>query len=221
MNAADFSGQKGMEGADCADFEGEEQAVLLVDDVSGQVTVVQPNEDGSYWRKIVRNKMIRMKEKRRIEAAERFVKDAAAEIGLNPEEFNGRVVSSWGPYTSISGTASKTAVAGLTAAAELKAASNWQQVASSSEGAVEWVVTGSQLKDAFSKLDTDGDGLISVKELSVAIKAVVPTASDEEVDQMVALADGNGDGDVTLDEFAMLMLFKSYPPKETSLSKSR
>ena len=33
------------------------------------MTVVQPNEDGSYWRKIVRNKMIRMKEKRRVQAA--------------------------------------------------------------------------------------------------------------------------------------------------------
>ena len=27
--------------------------------------MIQPNEDGSYWRKIVRNKMVRMKEKRR------------------------------------------------------------------------------------------------------------------------------------------------------------
>ena len=58
-----------MEGADCTEKEVEEQAVLLVDDQTGQVTVVQPNEDGSYWRKIVRNKMIRMKEKRRVQAA--------------------------------------------------------------------------------------------------------------------------------------------------------
>ena len=65
----------GMEGADCADTEGEEQAVLLVDDETGVVTVVQPNEDGSYWRKIVRNKMIRMKEKRRVKAAAKWFKD--------------------------------------------------------------------------------------------------------------------------------------------------
>ncbi|EOD32129.1 hypothetical protein EMIHUDRAFT_449531 [Emiliania huxleyi CCMP1516] len=49
-----------MQGAECAsaEGEGEEQAVLLVDDESATVTVVQPNEDGSYWRKIVRNKMV-------------------------------------------------------------------------------------------------------------------------------------------------------------------
>ena len=46
-----ISNQEGMEGADCADYEGEEQAVLLVDG-AGSITVVQPNEDGSYWRKV-------------------------------------------------------------------------------------------------------------------------------------------------------------------------
>ena len=30
-----------MEGADCAEAEGEEQAVLLIDDVTGAITVVQ------------------------------------------------------------------------------------------------------------------------------------------------------------------------------------
>ena len=44
----------GMEGADCADFDEEdakEQAVIMYDD-KGTVTVIQPNEDGSYWRKV-------------------------------------------------------------------------------------------------------------------------------------------------------------------------
>ena len=59
--------EAGMEGADCADFEGEEQSMMLACDVEGTLTVIQPNEDGSFWRKIVRNKMIRMKEKRREE----------------------------------------------------------------------------------------------------------------------------------------------------------
>ena len=38
---------------------------MLYSDDSDDITVVQPNEDGSYWRKIVRNKMHRMKEARR------------------------------------------------------------------------------------------------------------------------------------------------------------
>ena len=113
VGTAAISTQEGMEGADCADNEGEEQAVLLVDQLSGAVTVVQPNEDGSYWRKIVRNKMIRMKEKRRVQAAQAYADEAFEEM----EDTS--VVSSWGPYTSISGTATKTGVAGLTAKSKL------------------------------------------------------------------------------------------------------
>ena len=113
VGTATISTQEGMEGADCADNEGEEQAVLLVDQLSGAVTVVQPNEDGSYWRKIVRNKMVRMKEKRRVQAAQAYVDEAFEEM----EDTS--VVSSWGPYTSISGTATKTGVAGLTAKSKL------------------------------------------------------------------------------------------------------
>merc|ERR1711988_1037135 len=48
----DVSTEIGMEGADCVDADKAEQAVILYDE-RGAVTVVQPNEDGSYWRKIV------------------------------------------------------------------------------------------------------------------------------------------------------------------------
>ena len=70
--------------------------------------VVQPNEDGSYWRKIVRNKMIRMREQRREKAAKRFVK---SELGMEEPT---SLVSSWGPYVTTSGTAKNTGVQGLT-----------------------------------------------------------------------------------------------------------
>jgi Calcineurin-like phosphoesterase len=61
----------GMEGADCATVEdAREQAVIMYDPEDGSVTVIQPNEDGSYWRKIVRNKMVRMKEVRRIKVSD-------------------------------------------------------------------------------------------------------------------------------------------------------
>lgn len=94
----------GMEGADCvADQanEGAEQAVVLIKEDDGAVVVVQPNEDGSYWRKIVRNKIVRMKEKRRMQAAS----------GIYGDNF--KVVSSWGPYTQISGTAKNTKIPGM------------------------------------------------------------------------------------------------------------
>jgi len=107
-----LSDDLGMEGAECGDggeSEVREQAVVLFDDTDGSVIVVQPNEDGSYWRKIVRNKMIRMKESRRVKAAKAFAKDL---FGDEADETN--VVSSWGPYMSTSGTAKRTGVVGLT-----------------------------------------------------------------------------------------------------------
>merc|ERR1719194_198622 len=85
------------DGAECADQSGKEQALLLYDEETGDVTVVQPNEDGSYWRKIVRNKMIRMKESRRVKAAKAWMGE------LVGEENVGSVLSSWGPYTSTIG----------------------------------------------------------------------------------------------------------------------
>ena len=111
-----------MEGAECGvgNEPGGEQAVLLVDEKFGTVVVVQPNEDGSYWRKIVRNKIVRMKEKRREKAAKILAAELAekqayeTEIAVQGDERRlYKVVSTWGPYTQISGNAKGTAVPGL------------------------------------------------------------------------------------------------------------
>ncbi|CAJ1959944.1 unnamed protein product [Cylindrotheca closterium] len=99
----------GMEGAERGEAEVREQAVILMDDSDGSIVVVQPNEDGSYWRKIVRNKMIRMKEVRREKAAKRLAESIKKE--------DADIVSSWGPYTTTKGTAKNTGVSGLTAPA--------------------------------------------------------------------------------------------------------
>merc|ERR1712070_601559 len=69
-------------------------ALVLYDEDSNDVTVVQPNEDGSYWRKVVRNKMHRMREQRRVKAAKAWIKD------VNNLDEAPEVLSSWGPYTS-------------------------------------------------------------------------------------------------------------------------
>ena len=90
-------------------YSDREQAIVLYTEGSDEdVTVIHPNEDGSYWRKIVRNKVIRMREKRREKAAERFIKTS---LKL-PTEVKVKVKSSWGPYTSTDGTAKKTSVPG-------------------------------------------------------------------------------------------------------------
>ena len=76
---------------------GREQAIILYDDEMN-VTVVQPNEDGSYWRKIVRNKVVRMKEVRREKAAINFL---VQNFGADKEKID--IKSSWGPYMTTSG----------------------------------------------------------------------------------------------------------------------
>lgn len=116
MDNCEITEEEGMEGADCVGVSGgplREQALVMYDKNTMQTTVVQPNEDGSYWRKIVRNKMVRMKEVRRVKAAREFAKEA---FKLGPDD-EVPIVSSWGPYTSTVGTAKKTGVAGLTAPA--------------------------------------------------------------------------------------------------------
>mmetsp|Transcript_9107 Transcript_9107/g.19700 ORF Transcript_9107/g.19700 Transcript_9107/m.19700 type:complete len:316 (-) Transcript_9107:295-1242(-) len=101
--------EDGMDGADCADGsettdQSREQAVLVFDDDG--VTVVQPNADGSYWRKIVRNKIARMKERRREKAAIDF---ATSFLPVRSEdEAKNKISSTWGPYKSTSGVAKST-----------------------------------------------------------------------------------------------------------------
>jgi hypothetical protein len=93
--------EQGMEGAEVCSKE-REQAVLVHDLETNKITVVQPNEDGSYWRKIVRNKIARMKEKRREKAAILYQRER---LGVPEELAKKNIVSTWGPYTSTSGNA--------------------------------------------------------------------------------------------------------------------
>eukprot|EP00547_Thalassionema_nitzschioides_P001413 CAMPEP_0194202304 /NCGR_PEP_ID=MMETSP0156-20130528/2366_1 /TAXON_ID=33649 /ORGANISM="Thalassionema nitzschioides, Strain L26-B" /LENGTH=625 /DNA_ID=CAMNT_0038927765 /DNA_START=89 /DNA_END=1969 /DNA_ORIENTATION=+ len=96
---------EGMEGADCpedANPDEREQAIIVHDLEKGSITVVQPNEDGSYWRKIVRNKIARMKERRREQAAIQY---GVERLWLDEKDAKKSVVSTWGPYTTTSGNA--------------------------------------------------------------------------------------------------------------------
>merc|ERR1712129_495554 len=70
--------------------------LLYDDDNNSEVTVVQPNEDGTYWRKVVRNKMHRTREMRNVKAAKAFI-----EKTLPDQEHD--VMSSYGPYISTVG----------------------------------------------------------------------------------------------------------------------
>jgi len=93
--------------SDSPKYANREQAVILYTEGSeANTTVIHPNEDGSYWRKIVRNKVVRMREKRREKAAQRFIRH---NLGLSAEA-KPKVMNSWGPYTSTDGTAKSSAL---------------------------------------------------------------------------------------------------------------
>ena len=70
--------------------------LLYDDENNSEVTVVQPNEDGTYWRKVVRNKMYRTREKRNVDAAKKFIQSVL------PDQDHD-VMSSYGPYISTVG----------------------------------------------------------------------------------------------------------------------
>jgi hypothetical protein len=93
--------EQGMEGAEFCSKE-REQAVLVHDLETNKITVVQPNEDGSYWRKIVRNKIARMKERRREKAAILYQRER---LGVPEDVAKKNIESTWGPYTTTSGNA--------------------------------------------------------------------------------------------------------------------
>jgi len=95
--------EENMESLECdEDYYEREQAVIVHDLRDGKISVVQPNEDGSYWRKIVRNKIARMKEKRREQAAILYAQER---LWQSDDEAKKNVESTWGPYTTTKGNA--------------------------------------------------------------------------------------------------------------------
>ena len=62
-----------------------------------------------------------------------------------------------------------------------------------------------ELKEAFDFYDANKDGLVSVTELQSALKRLGMPVSHEEAQRMIKAADTDGDGQVSFDEFVILM----------------
>ena len=58
-----------------------------------------------------------------------------------------------------------------------------------------------ELKKAFSVMDANGDGVVTKDELRTLLKGLGEEVTDEVVDEMIAIADENGDGKVDFEEF--------------------
>jgi calcium-binding protein CML len=61
------------------------------------------------------------------------------------------------------------------------------------------------MERVFRKFDTDGDSQISCVELAVLFESVGHTTTDDEVSHMMEEADSDGDGCISLPEFATLV----------------
>ena len=58
-----------------------------------------------------------------------------------------------------------------------------------------------ELKKAFDVMDANKDGVVTKDELRTLLKGLGEEVTDEVVDEMINIADENGDGKVQFEEF--------------------
>ncbi|KAK1590649.1 uncharacterized protein LY79DRAFT_590357 [Colletotrichum navitas] len=63
-----------------------------------------------------------------------------------------------------------------------------------------------ELKNAFKVFDRDGSGTISAEELRHVLTSLGEDMTPAEIDEMIQMADKNGDGSIDYDEFASIMM---------------
>lgn len=70
-------------------------------------------------------------------------------------------------------------------------------------------VRESHVKEAFTQIDFDGNGFIGVSELRYLLTVLGEEPTDNELDEMLAMIGGEGDGQAALEDFRMLFAPKS------------
>ena len=58
-----------------------------------------------------------------------------------------------------------------------------------------------ELKKAFEVMDANKDGVVTKDELKQLLKGLGEEVTDEVVDEMIKIADENGDGKIQFEEF--------------------
>ena len=58
-----------------------------------------------------------------------------------------------------------------------------------------------ELKQAFAAMDTHGDGQVTKEELKSLLSQLGESVDDAVIDEMIKIADVNGDGKVDFNEF--------------------
>ncbi|KAG2379435.1 hypothetical protein C9374_006552 [Naegleria lovaniensis] len=72
----------------------------------------------------------------------------------------------------------------------------------------------SELKEAFSLFDEDGNGSISMEELGNVMEQLASRPSDEELLHMFKLVDENHDGKIEFEEFVKLWTQQCHNPPQ-------
>ncbi|KAJ9136955.1 EF-hand [Coniochaeta hoffmannii] len=62
-----------------------------------------------------------------------------------------------------------------------------------------------ELKNAFKVFDKDGSGTISAIELRAVLQHLGENLTDDDLDEMLKMADKNGDGNIDYEEFVHIM----------------
>jgi len=70
-----------------------------------------------------------------------------------------------------------------------------------------------EYREAFSVFDKNGDGFIGWKELGTVMKTLGLNPTEDELQQMVAEVDTDGNGEIDFDEFVEMMVKKMEEDK--------
>ena len=62
------------------------------------------------------------------------------------------------------------------------------------------------MREAFTVMDTDGDGSISGGDLGKVLSQLGICVTEEEIQEMIRVADKTGEGKVNIDEFLSVMM---------------
>ena len=69
-------------------------------------------------------------------------------------------------------------------------------------------------REAFQVFDEDAKGYITTADLKEIVGALAPHLSDADVDEIIELVDQDGDGCVTFERFASLMMLRKRQSRQ-------
>ena len=70
-------------------------------------------------------------------------------------------------------------------------------------------------QEAFREFDLDKNGFVGAAEIAHVLQSMGEKATDDEVDEMILMADLDGDGRISFDEFFKLInSFQGMPPPQ-------